>query len=80
MKYLVFNTLQEAEAAEALISQQMGYPRAGINARSGDDEPSIVTDRWAVPQQILDGRWVLPSPDEQGVEASNDWFPASPLG
>jgi len=80
MKYLVFNTEAEAEAAEAVISQSMGYPQAGVSALSGDAEPMVITERWAIPRQIVDGRWIIPSPDDQGVEASDDWVPPSPLG
>jgi hypothetical protein len=29
--------------------------------------------------QISDGRWVFPSPDDEGVEAAPDWWPAADL-
>jgi hypothetical protein len=32
------------------------------------------TERWAIPQQIVDGRWVIPSPDDTGVEPEPDWW------
>ena len=34
------------------------------------------TTSWATPQQIVDGRWVFQSPDDTGVEAEPDWWPA----
>jgi hypothetical protein len=75
MLYRVFTTESEAIAAEAVISAAMGYPKPGINAATGEVEPDCITERWAVPQQIADGRWVFPSPDDEGVEADEDWFP-----
>lgn len=78
MKYRVFDSEQEALAAEAAIAQEMSCPVVGINVRSGHPDPGAqVTERWAIPIQILDGRWVFPSPDEVGVESESDWFVAS---
>jgi hypothetical protein len=34
-----------------------------------------LTERWAIPQQIADGRWVFQSPDDEGVEPGADWWP-----
>lgn len=33
------------------------------------------TTAWATPRQISDGRWVIVSPDETGVDAQPDWWP-----
>jgi hypothetical protein len=75
MKYLVFDTEAEAIAAEAQIAQAIGCAIVGVNAATGLPVPTAQrTERWAIPQQIADGRWVFPSPDDQGLEASNDWF------
>jgi hypothetical protein len=73
MKYRVFDTEAEAEAAQALIFSSMVV----AETRNGQPVLEPVTTRWAIPQQITDGRWVIPSPDETGVEASPDWWPAS---
>ena len=78
MKYLVFDTEAEAIAAEAAISQSLGYAKLGISAATGETVPDAQTTRWAIPQQIADGRWVFPSPDDTGTEASADWWPAQP--
>lgn len=76
MKYRVFATEQEALDAEKAISDSMGLAKVGINAKTGLPDPTATkTERWAVPQQIQDGRWVFPSPDDQGVEAGEDWWP-----
>lgn len=75
MKYRVFNTESEAIAAEAAISTAMGYSKPGVNAATGDVVADALTVRWAIPQQIADGRWVFPSPDNTGVEAQDDWWP-----
>ena len=77
MKYRVFDTEQEALDAEREISEEMGYAKPGVNAKTGQVVPDVLTVRWAVPRQIVDGRWVFPSPDDEGVEASDDWWPLS---
>lgn len=74
MKYRVFNTEQEALDAEKAISEARGYSKPGVNAKTGEPVPEAVTTRWAVPKQIQDGRWVFPSPDDEGEEASEEWF------
>lgn len=77
MKYRVFATEQEALDAEAQVSANMGLAKVGVNAKTGKPDPNATgTERWAIPQQIADGRWVFPSPDDEGEEASEDWFPA----
>jgi hypothetical protein len=75
MKYHVFNTEQEAIAAEAQIAADIGCSIIGTNAKTGLPEPDKQqTTRWAIPHQIADGRWVFPSPDGTGVDADPDWF------
>ena len=75
MKYLVFETEAEAIAAEEQISADLGFSKPGRNAATGEVMPDVLTTRWAVPQQIADGRWVFQSPDDEGVEAEADWWP-----
>jgi hypothetical protein len=76
MKYRVFNTEAEAIAAEAVVAHDIGCAKVGTNAKTGLPDPTAqVTERWAVPQQISDGRWVFASPDDEGVEAGADWWP-----
>ena len=75
MKYRIFDAEVEAIEAEAAISEAMGYAKPGVNAATGEISPDCLTIRWAIPQQIADGRWVFPSPDEQGVEYDPEWFP-----
>lgn len=77
MKYRVFDTEEQALAAEHAINTAMGYSKPGVNAKTGEVVLSALTVRWAIPQQIADGRWVFPSPDDEGVEAGDDWFPQS---
>lgn len=77
MKYRVFATEQEALDAEKVVSDSIGCVKVGINAKTGEPDPTAtMTTRWAVPQQIVDGRWVFPSPDDEGVEADEGWWPA----
>ena len=76
MKYRVFDTEDEALAAEAQIAADIGCIKVGVNAKTGQPEPDKqVTERWAIPQQIQDGRWVFPSHDDTGVDAGEDWWP-----
>jgi hypothetical protein len=76
MKYRAFDTESDAVAAEALVAAEIGCVKVGINAKTGLPDPSAqATERWAVPQQIADGRWVFPSPDDTGLEPQADWLP-----
>lgn len=75
MKYRVFNTKEEAETAEKLISQQMGFVKAGTNLATGEVVESAVTTSWAVPVELQDGRWAFISPDDQGEEEQSEWWP-----
>ena len=76
MKYRVFNTEAEAIAAEAQVAAAIGCIKIGINAKTGLPAPEAqATTRWAIPQQIADGRWVFPSPDDTGVVPGDDWWP-----
>jgi len=74
MKYRVFETEQEALAAEHAISIGMGYAKPGVNAATGEVVSDALTVRWAEVLQIQDGRWVFISPDDEGEEAAEDWF------
>ena len=76
MKYRIFDTEAEAITAEAQVAQAIGCIKIGVNAKTGQPVPDKqVTERWAIPQQITDGRWVFPSPDDTGVEAESGWWP-----
>lgn len=61
MLYYVFNDEQTAINAEAYICQIGGAPVIGLNAETGLPEPDkCKTERWAVPEERLDGKWVFP--------------------
>ena len=76
MKYRVFQAEAEAIAAESQVALDMGYAKVGVNAKTGQQAPDAqVTERWAIPQQIADGRWVFVSPDDEGVVVGADWWP-----
>lgn len=49
--HLVFNTEAEAVLAETELASRMGL--------SSDS----ATARWDVPQQVVDGRWIIIRPD-----------------
>ena len=76
MKYRIFDTEEKSLAAEAQVALDIGCAKVGVNAKTGQPGPDKqVTERWAVVQQIADGRWVFVSPDDVGVEAGVDWWP-----
>ena len=76
MKYRIFDTEAEAIAAEAQVAADIGCVKVGVNAKTGLPAPEAqATERWAILQQIVDGRWVFPSPDDTGVEAEPGWWP-----
>ena len=76
MKYRVFETEQEALYAEAVVARAIGCAKVGVNAKTGLPAPEAqVTECWAIPQQIADGRWVFPSPDDEGVDPQVSWWP-----
>ena len=76
MKYRIFDTEAEAIAAEAQVAAAIGCIKVGVNAKTSLPAPEAqATTRWAIPQQIADGRWVFPSPDDTGVESEANWWP-----
>jgi hypothetical protein len=76
MKYRVFNTEAEAIAAEAQVAADIGCIKVSTNAATGLPDPTAqMTERWAIPVQITDGRWVFPSPDDEGEVPGADWWP-----
>lgn len=75
MKYRVFNTQEEAAAAEKAISLQMGFSKPGINVGTGEIVSSALTTSWAELVQLQDGRWAFISPDDQGEEERAEWWP-----
>jgi hypothetical protein len=34
----------------------------------------VLTLRWDTFRQINDGRWVIASPNDEGIENKDDWF------
>lgn len=74
MKYLVFNTEEEALIAEKQISEDLGYSKPGVNAATGEIEPTVLTTRWDIPRKIKDGRWIITSPTDEGVDYDENWF------
>ena len=65
MNLLIFNTEQEAIAAESEISKQMGLPKYGVNASTQEvDLTSIKIERWDIPRQLEDGKWAITSPEK----------------
>ena len=82
MEYYVFDTEATAIAAEAMICQLGQTPVTGINAATGLPEPTKQkTERWAIPRQRLDGKWVfqrvpeamranIPQPQQSAFDAA----------
>jgi hypothetical protein len=72
MKYRAFNTEAEALADEAAIWADM-EPHI-VEVRAGLGVSPRVTQRWAPPIQLTDGRWAFPSPDETGEVIAPELF------
>ena len=79
MIYYVFNTETEALSAEQQIVDNVrnwvaanvpealsedGTKLRGRNAKTGEFVDAFTT-RWAIPQQIADGRWVFTKPTQE---------------
>lgn len=79
MIYYVFNTEAEALSAEQQIVDNVrnwvaanvpdalsadGTKLRGRNAKTGEFVDAFTT-RWAIPQQIADGRWVFTKPTQE---------------
>ena len=61
MLYYVFENEELAVGAEKYISQLGGAPIVGVNASTGEPMPDATkTERWAIPVQRIDGKWVFP--------------------
>ena len=71
MRYLVLDTEAEALAAEASIWQAM-EPNI-VELRDGVPVNPRITQRWAVPRALIDGRWVVAAFGNDGQEWSADW-------
>lgn len=61
MEYYVFDSEQVALAAEEAISVLGGAPITGNRSSDGSPQPDKQkTERWAIPRERLDGKWVFP--------------------
>lgn len=66
--YLRYKTEQEALNAIAQINKNLGYPKEGINAKTGAiDENSVGAETYAKPVECDDGMWAIPKPTEEGA-------------
>lgn len=58
--FYVFDSEQLATDAELYIRQVGKMPIVGINAATGEPQPTKAkTERWAMPRQRMDGKWVF---------------------
>ena len=82
MTYYIFNTEAEALSAEQQIVNNVrnwvisnvpgalsedGTKLRGRNAKTGEFVDAFTT-RWAIPRQIIDGRWVFEKPTSEKTE------------
>ena len=66
--YYVFDDEQTAKDAENYISSIGGVPITGVNAATGELMPNAAkTERWAIPKERLDGKWVFPYVGDERV-------------
>lgn len=75
MLYAVFDTEAEANALEALIAVEEGYPKTGRNGRTRDLEPTKQkTVRWSTGmQRLTDSKFVYECP---GIDMSTRYATA----
>lgn len=81
MIWWVFDALADCEAAELAARAFLGPDTTG----SGQIAPVQITDRWADPAQLLDGRWAIPAQPRmttpttaQAREIAPEEFPQAP--
>ena len=61
MLYYIFDTEELALGAEAYISMIGSAPVTGVNAETGELEPTKQkTTRWSLPIERIDGKWCFP--------------------
>lgn len=58
---LTFNTAEEAETAQQLISKAMGLPKYATTPSGG--LTTVIIDRYANPEEV-NGKWQIPVTDE----------------
>jgi len=62
--YLIFETKEQAEEANSIISSNMNCNRVGVNAKTGVEQPERQnTVSWAVPQQDKNNKWFFEKPE-----------------
>lgn len=82
MRYFVFNSRAGALLCAAAINNRMrelfaarGYTvtTEGIVGKrlDGTDNPNSITKTWAVPVQLMDGRWAIPHPEQHPLRFKN---------
>lgn len=75
MKYFVFNLEQEALSKCDELNIDLGYPKYGVNALTGEVNYSAVTTKWADPILTATEVYVVPSPyEDQGVDEDPAWW------
>lgn len=71
--YLYFATEAEALDAEAEIAAAIGCEIVGVNAATGESDPTACkTTRWAIPMKAEGNQWAIPA---LPVIQSNDSSP-----
>jgi hypothetical protein len=64
-RWYVFDTIEEAEAADARISQSMSLPILSMNMETGTLDPnSCGTERWCAPRPS-GGKWLIREPEQE---------------
>lgn len=75
MKYFSYQTEQEALNKCAELDEQLGYPKYGISALTGEVNYSAITLKWAEPILTATEVYVVPSPyEDQGVDEDPAWW------
>lgn len=88
-QFMVFNDEDSATVALDLINSRMEYPHVGVNAFTGEPDPSaLATVRWAEVWPTDTGHFVFVAPEEKHREGitgytlepwRDDWFVTEPF-
>ena len=83
--FLTFDSVEKANTALVQININMGLPKKGINAKTGEEVEGADTTSWAEIQQAYNqDLWYFEKPEEgymtnvsnyEESEFSQDWIP-----
>ena len=84
MSYYLFDTMAAAEECQDQIAKDMGLPKYGVNAKTGEPDYSNPTIRWCHVVTTTTGKYAVKAnadypQDYEAVELTDDDFPGSEI-